>query len=112
MNRRVLSTVVLVASSFFAAEALYAAPVAVPISVHAMFGKTKMVSFNLRNDTATPLKLKAGDNPMTIDAGKTMNVKLPAGTSITTEEATANHPAGTVITQVSGDLSGVTISVK
>ncbi len=77
-----------------------------------MFGKTKMVAFNLRNDSATALKLKAGDSVMTIDAGKTMAVKLPAGTSITTEEATASHPAGAVIAQVSGDLSGVTISVK
>ena len=112
MNRRLLSTAVFVASSLFASEAVYAAPVALPLSIHAMFGKTKMVNFNLRNDTAMPLKLKAGDSSLSIDAGKTLNVKLPAGTSVTTEEATATKPAGTVITEVTGDLSGVTISVK
>ena len=112
MNRRIVSIAILVTSSLFASEALYAAPVALPHSVHAMFGKTKMVNFNLRNDTTTPLKLKAGDSSLTIDAGKTLNVKLPAGTSVTTEEATATKPAGTVITEVTGDLSGVTISVR
>ena len=112
MNRRILSTAALVVSSLFASHAVYAAPVALPLPLHAMFGKTKMVSFNLRNDSATPLKLKAGDNVMTIEAGKTLNLKLPAGTSVTAEETTANYPAGTVIAQVSGDLSGVTIAVK
>ena len=77
-----------------------------------MFGKTKLVNFSLRNDTATPLKLKAGDSEVTIEAGKTMPLKLPAGTSVTTQEATEGHPAGTVIAQVSSELSGVTISVK
>ena len=112
MNRRLLSTAVLVVSSLFTAEAVYAAPIVPALALHAMFGKTKMVNFSLRNDTGSPLKLKAGDNMMTIDAGKTVTVKLPAGTSVTTEEATATHPAGAVIAQVSGDLSGVTIAVK
>ncbi len=112
MNRRTLSTAMLVVCSLITSEAAYAAPAAVPLSLHAMFGKTKMVNFNLRNDTAMPLKLKAGDTVMTIDAGKTLSVKLPAGTNVTTEEATAEKPAGTVVAQVTGDLSGVTISVK
>ena len=112
MNLRTLSTAMLVVSSLFASEAVHAAPVAVATSVHAMFGKTKLVTFSLRNDTALPLKLKAGDSEMTIEAGKTLPLKLPAGTSITTQEATDNHPAGAVIAQVSSQLSGVTISVK
>ncbi len=112
MNRRILSTAVLVVSSLFTAEAVYAAPVALPLTLHAMFGKTKMVNFNLRNDSAAPLKVKAGDSVMTIDAGKTLNLKLPAGTSITAEEATSHYAAGAVIAQVSGDLSGVTLAVK
>lgn len=112
MNRRILATAVLVVSSLCASPAIFAAPAAMPMPVHAMFGKTKMVTFNLRNDTATPLKLKAGDSLVTIDAGKTLNLKLPAGTNVTTEEASATHPAGTVITQVTNDLAGVTIAVR
>ena len=112
MNRRTLSIAVLAVSSLFASEAVFAAPVAIPSSVHAMFGKTKMVNFNLRNDTAVPLKLKAGDSELTIEAGKTMPIKLPAGSSITTQEATTSNPAGTVIAQVSSELNGVTISIK
>ena len=112
MNRRVLSAAVLVVSSLFASEAVHASPLALPSTMHAMFGKTKMVNLNLRNDSAAPLKLKAGDSVVTIDAGKTLNLKLPAGTSITAEEATGNYAAGAVIAQVSGDLNGVTIAIK
>ncbi len=112
MNRRILSVAVLVVSSLCTSQAMFAAPAALPVSVHAMFGKTKMVAFNLRNDTAAPLKLKTGENVVTIGAGKTMNLKLPSGTSVTTEEATATLAAGTVIAQVTSELSGVTISVK
>ena len=112
MNRRILATAVLVVSSLSASPAVFAAPVAMPLSIHAMFGKTKMVNFNLRNDTALPLKLKAGDSLVTIDAGKTLNLKLPAGTNVTTEEATGTHAAGTVIAQVTNELAGVTIAVK
>ncbi len=112
MNRRILSTAVLVVSSLFVSEAVYAAPLTLPTSVHAMFGKTKLVNFSLRNDTAAPLKLKAGDSELTIEAGKTMPLKLPAGVSVTTQEATDGHPAGTVIAQVSSQLNGVTISIK
>ena len=112
MNRRILSTAALVVSSLFVSEAVYAAPLAPSSSLHAMFGKTKLVAFNLRNDTAAPLKLKAGDSELTIEAGKTMPLKLPAGTSVTTQETTDSHPAGTVIAQVSSELNGVTISIK
>ncbi len=112
MNGRILATAVLVVSSVFASEAVYAAPATLPLGVHAFFAKTKMVSFALRNETGVPLKLKAGDDVMTLEVGKTINLKLPAGSSVTAEEATKNHAAGSLITQVSHDLSGATIAVR
>ena len=112
MNRRILSTAVLVVSSLVCAQAVHAAPIALPHTMHAMFGKTKLVSFSLRNDTSTALKLKAGDSVMTIEAGKTLAVKLPAGSSVIAAEATPTLTAGAVIAQVTGDLSGATIAVK
>ncbi len=112
MNRRILSIAVLVLSSLVSAQAVHAAPVAVPHAMQAMFGKTKLVSFSLRNDTPTSLKLKAGDSVMTIDPGKTLAVKLPAGTSVTAAEATPTLTVGAVVAQVTNDLSGATIAVK
>ena len=112
MNRRTLSSAVLVLASFCIPAARNASATVIPMPVHAMFSKTKMVSFNFRNDSGAPLKLKAGETVMTIETGKTLSVKLPAGTSVTAEEATANHTAGSVIAQVSGELAGVTIAVK
>ena len=112
MNRRIMSTAILVVSSLVSAQAVHAAPVTLSHTVHAMFGKTKMVSFSLRNDTPTSLKIKAGDSVMTIEAGKTLAVKLPAGSSVTAAEATSTLTEGAVIAQVTGDLSGATIAVK
>ena len=112
MNRRILSTAVLVVSSLVSAQAVHAAPMTLPHTVHAMFGKTKMVSFSLRNDTPASLKLKAGDSVMTIEAGKTLAVKLPAGSSVTAAEATPTLTVGAIVAQVTGELSGVTIAVK
>lgn len=112
MNRRVLSTAMLVVSPLLLSQAVFAAPAAHPLSLHAMFSKGKLVDFNLRNDTSAPLKLKAGDSAITIDAGKTLPLKLAAGTSVTVEEATTDHPVGSVIALVSTQLSGATISIK
>jgi hypothetical protein len=112
MNRRLLSAAVLVVSSLLSAEAAYAAPTTLPLSLHAMFGKTRMVAFTLRNDSSAPLKVKAGDSVMTIDPGKTLNVKLPAGTSVTAEDATTSHAAGSLIAQVTSDLAGATIAIR
>lgn len=112
MNRRTLAIAVLVVSSLVSAQAVHAAPMTLPHTMHAMFGKTKLVSFSLRNDTPTALKLKAGDSVMIIEAGKTLAVKLPAGSSVTAEEPTPTLTAGAIIAQVTGDLSGVTIAIK
>ena len=112
MNGRMLATAVLVVSSVFASEAVYAAPTPLPSGIHAFFAKTKMVTFALRNETGAPLKVKAGDSVMTLDVGKTISLKLPAGSSVTAEEATTNHAAGSLITQVSHDLSGATIAIR
>ena len=92
MNRRLI-VVTLAAAAVCVAGNAVPASAAVRVPVHAMFGKTKTVKLSLRNDSGAPVKLKAGETSMTLDAGKTMPVKLPEGTSITIEEATAEHPS-------------------
>lgn len=112
MNRRTLFAISLAVASMCASEAVYAAPAAIHAPVHAMFGKSKMVKFNLRNDSSAPMTLKVGDETMTLDAGKTKSLEVPVGTRIVRPEATATQPAGSVVTEVSKELNGVTIALK
>ena len=87
---------------------------AMPISVpmHAMAAKVKMVKFNLRNDSGAPVKLKAGEESMTIEAGKVKELKLPEGTRITFEEATPRRAAGDTLAEVSRSLGGNTLVIN
>ena len=109
-HRLVVAT--LAAAVACAAGTALPASAAVHVPVHAMFGKTKTVKLSLRNDSGAPIKLKAGETSMTLEAGKTMPLKLPEGTSITIEEATAKHAAGSVLTQVSSNLEGATVVIN
>lgn len=112
MNRRIVCAISLAVASMFASEAVYAAPAAPHVPVRAMFAKAKMVKFNLRNDGSAPLTLKVGDDVVTLDAGKTKAMELPVGTRIVRQDATATQPSGAVVTEVSKELSGVTLALK
>ncbi len=112
MNRRTIFALSLAVASAFTSEAVFAAPAAIHSPVHAMFAKSKLVKFSLRNDGAAPLTLKAGDETITLEAGKTKDVELAVGTRITRQEATGTEQAGTVIAEVSKQLSGTTIALK
>ena len=83
-------------ASCFALALLAALPVA-----HA----EKKVKFNLQNNTGIPLELKLGDKIATLKEDEVLAVKLPVGTRIITNTATEHHPAGSVVTVVSGILS-------
>jgi hypothetical protein len=65
----------------------------------------KKVKFNLQNNTGVPLELKLGDRIATLKEDEVLTVKLPVGTRIITNTATEHHPAGSVVTVVSGFLS-------
>jgi hypothetical protein len=95
-----------------ASTAVYAAPTSLQVHVHAMFAKSKIVKFNVRNDTGAALELKVGDNVMTIEAGKTVALKLAIGTRILTNVATPTHEAGSLLAEVSPQLDDATIGIK
>ena len=107
-------------TSFFAITVLAALPAAhASVSFHspvqAMFGGNgqKSVKINLRNDTGAPLELKIGDKVATLQAGQVVGEKLPVGTRITTNTATANHKVGDVIVEITtGMYSDSTLSIK
>jgi hypothetical protein len=105
----------LLAAIFIAAvPATYAAAATMPPSIHAMFFKgEKRIKFSLSNETGAPLELKIGDQVTTLKAGEVVPLKLPVGTRITTNTATANHPAGGLIVEVTDSMySNSTLSIK
>ncbi|CAN5483199.1 hypothetical protein BH10ACI4_BH10ACI4_30810 [soil metagenome] len=107
--RRSLISVSMVAVSVLSAPAIHAATFHAPI--HAMFAKGKTIQLSLRNDTATDIQLRAGDDAMTLVAGKTLMVKLVPGTRIVTSSDTATHKAGDLVVEVSASLNGATIAI-
>ena len=106
--RRSLVAVSMVAISALSVPALHAS---IFHPVRAMFAKSQIVQFSLRNDSSTDIQLRAGDGSMTVAAGKTLSVKLAAGTRIITGSDTAAHKAGDLVVEVSPALSGATISI-
>jgi hypothetical protein len=92
--------------------ALHASPASDLHPVHTFFGKAKNVQLSLRNATSSDIELRAGDTVMKLAAGKTMSVNLPAGTRVTTNKATAAHPVGDLLFEVSPSLSGATVAIS
>ena len=88
------------------------ATVALHAPVHAKYGKTKLISFNLRNDSKQPIKVKAGDSELTLEPGKLTNLKLAPGTTVVAQETTPTFAAGSVVATVTPDLKDATIALK
>ena len=74
--------------------------------------KGKMISFHIRNASATALVLKAGDQQITIAPGETATVKAANGTPVTSVNDTAHFAAGSVVTTVSDSLKGNTLAIS
>jgi hypothetical protein len=110
--RRSLFIAALVATSLFSSQVVYSAVIHVPNPMHAMFGTSKQVQFSLRNDCSSTVELKAGDQTITVEAGKTVKVKIPTGTKIITTTPTAHSEAGSVVVEVSDSLSGATVAIS
>lgn len=111
MKYRNLLAVSVVATSLLASPAVYAAT-AIHSPVHAMFGKTKTIKFTIQNDTGAPMEVKAGDEVIKLEAGKPVTVNLAPGTRIVSTTATSTHQAGTLIAEVTSQLSGAVIHIK
>ncbi len=71
-----------------------------------------MISFSIRNDSAAPLTIKAGEQQMTIAPGATIALKAGRGSQVTTVNETAHLAAGAVLTTVTDYLQGNTVTVS
>jgi hypothetical protein len=112
MKRRNPIAIAVIAVSLIAPSVVFAAPASIHSPVNAMFSKTKTIKFTLRNDSSSPMELKVGDEVVTLDAGKSLEVRLPAGARVLANAATALHQPGSVIAEVSDSLSGAIIHIK
>ncbi len=114
MKRRNLIAIAAVALSVSptAPSTVFAASAGMNAPVHAMFGQTKTVHYTMRNDTTASMELKVGEDVVNLEAGKSLEVKLPPGSRIVANSTTPNHTAGSVIAEVSDSLNGAIIHVK
>jgi hypothetical protein len=107
--RSAVAVVVAVAGLSLSAT-VYAAPT-VSSHVYAMFAKSQTVKVSLRNDSGSPLELKVGDQVVSLDAGKTVALKLAIGTRIVVNAATSKHKAGEVLAEASSALDNATLAI-
>jgi hypothetical protein len=115
MIRRVMGSTMVLAVVLMAGESMFAAPLtALRVPVHAKMGKKQkdMISFHLRNDSKQPLIVKAGNEELTLEPGKPVEVTLKAGDTVTAARTTAKFQEGTVIVTASQDLKDTTIALQ
>ncbi|WP_263367751.1 hypothetical protein [Edaphobacter bradus] len=111
MNRRNLFAVTTIAASLIVSPAVYAAT-SIHSPVSAMFGKTKIITLTLVNDSGASMQVKAGEDVITLETGKPVTVKLPPGTRVVATTATPVHQAGSLIAEVSNALNGAVLHIK
>ena len=113
MHRRILTFAMALSLSPFAAQTLWAAPVsASPRTASDRPIKVKSTRFNMRNDSAAALTIKAGEQEFTIEPGKTTALKLENGVQVTAVNGTPHISAGSVIVTVNSTLDGNTLAVS
>jgi hypothetical protein len=112
MRNRSAVFVAIIVAGLSAPAVVYAAPASSDAPVHALLAKSKTVKVAMRNDSGSPVELKVGDQTLSIDAGKTVALKLPVGTRILVNAATPKHPAGELLAEVSAELDNATIAIK
>jgi len=112
MNRRFVVGTMVMAASLLTSGAVYAAPTSMLTPGHAMFSKAKMVSFKMRNDTATPITVKAGKTEMVLEPGKVTDFTLPVGQDVVAKNSTKGRVAGTILASVSEDIADHIITLQ
>ena len=72
-----------------------------------------MVALKVRDDTAFPIQFHchSREQDVTIQPGKTIDLKVAVGDTLVAASSTPHYPTGTVIAQVSSDMADATISI-
>jgi len=112
MNRKAIFSAVVLAATLASTPAVFAAPYGGAATTVNAAAKGHAVKFMVRNDSASAMKLKVGDQEVTLAAGATIGVKASVGQTISTLEASASNPAGTVLATVIDGIDGATVVVR
>jgi hypothetical protein len=112
MKFRNLAITAAVVTAMIAPHIVYASPVSLHAPLNAMFAKEKTVKLSLRNGSTSSVEVKVGEELMTLTAGQAVNLSLPVGTRIVANTDTSTVKAGTLIAQVSKELSGAVVTLK
>jgi uncharacterized cupredoxin-like copper-binding protein len=111
MKSRNLAITAAVVTAMFTPHIIYASPVNFH-APHAMFAKEKTVKLSLKNGSSASVEIKVGEEVMTLTAGQAVNLNVPVGTRIVANADTSTVKAGTLIAEVSKELSGSVVTVK
>lgn len=111
-SRKFLLVNAAIVAGLFTSHIVYAAPASINVPFHAMFAKEKTVKLSLRNGSSAPVEVRVGEQLMTLTAGQSVNLNVPVGTRIVVNSDTPAVKAGTLIAQVSKELSGSTVTLK
>lgn len=99
-------------ASLLMSEAMFAAPLAVHSPTHAMFNKEHLVKFKLHNASDAPIKVKAGEDEITLSPGQVLPVKVAVGQKVIVEQASAHFAAGSLLAVVGPELSDATLTLN
>jgi hypothetical protein len=112
MKSRNLVILAAVVTALITPHVVHAAPVNLHAPLNAMFAKEKTVKLSLRNASPSSIEVKVGEELMTLTAGQAVNLNVPVGTRIVANTDTSTIKAGTLITQVSKELSGTVVTLR
>ena len=112
MKSRNLIIIAAVVAAMVTPHIVYATPVNFHAPLNAMFAKEKTVKLSLKNGSSSSVEVKVGEEVMTLTAGQAVNLNLPVGTRIVANTDTATVKAGTLIAEVSKELSGSVVTLK
>ncbi len=112
MKFRNLAITAAVVAAMVTPHIVYASPVNFHAPLNAMFAKEKTIKLSLRNASTSSIEVKVGEELMTLTAGQAVNLNVPVGTRIVANTDTSTIKAGTLITQVSKELSGTGVTLR
>jgi len=112
MKHNFVTGTMVLAAAMMTATAVHAQPPAFSPAAERATLKNKMVSFSLRNDGDATIGVKAGDEELTLQPGKTLPVKLAEGTQLVATNTTPSYASGSLIVVVSSMLSDNTLVLR
>jgi hypothetical protein len=112
MRIKLVTAAVVVAVGLSVPAAVYAAPANRNVPTQVSFSKTKTVKLALKNASGTAMQLKVGDQIVSLDAGKTVALKVAVGTRIEMNAAAGKHQAGELLAEATSDLDNTTLTIN